>query len=690
MHVKVRIPYFLPYLCLSALIALVPGPVRADDAGQSQNCTLPTVTVTAQKVEQNVEDVPGSVTVFSKEELADHNIRTFQDLVEHIPNLTLQKNSIENIISIRGISSFGTSVFSTTGFYVDGVSYPLHQMQDIDFLDIERVEVLKGPQGTLYGRNSESGVVSIITRQPDMILGGKAFAEAGFWDANGGKPLFREGLDLNLPLIDNVLAVRLSGQHEYTDGWMENEYDDTDAAKKQHLNGRMTTLWTPTEKTDISLILEGATKRDGAGYYRFTDGPYATDWNKLAWDGENFNDVDTNSQALTVEHRGDAVTVTSVTARQDYSQHVGQDMDMTPLAVNSYTTMRYDVDVLSEELRFASKQEKGKTFDWLAGLYGYREEIDIENNYTAYSLQAKQNNWGAALFAQGTFHILSRLHVTAGGRLEHVRLDGKKDIAAYAVDLEKDLTYTELLPSLSLAFDLTDNDMVYAKAAKGYLVGGFDNYFAMTEDDYTYDPEYSWAYELGLKSMLLEDRLSMNLAVFFIDSRDKQVTEWGANPMERSIRNAAKVHSHGAELEIAYIPLPGLTLRGSAGYLHSEIKDWKIDGPSGFDFDGKKTPGSPEWSYTAGAQYRWDFGLFAGVDVMGLSSYYTDTENKNKVDGRIVTNAQIGYETESFDITLWAANLFNEKYVENKWSWGNELVQQGEPRSVGLRLTYRF
>ncbi|NCD26248.1 MAG: TonB-dependent receptor [Deltaproteobacteria bacterium] len=685
MNAQIRIA-----LCLLGLYAGMAGAPGLVSAETNSTRALPTVTVTAQKIEQSVQDVPGTVAVFSDETLADRNITTFHELVEHIPNVTLKKNSIENVISIRGVSSFGTSLFSTTGFYVDGVNYPIHQMQDIDLLDIERVEVLKGPQGTLYGRNSESGVVNIITKQPGNDLGGKIFGEVGFWDANGGQPLFREGFDLNVPVVEDELAIRFSGQHEYTDGWMENEHEDTDAARKRHVNGRMATLWTPTDELDISLILEGGTKRDGAGYYRFKSGPFATDRNSLAWDGDNFNDVDMNSQALKIEHRGDFMTVTSVTGRHDYSQHVAQDMDMSPLDTNSYARMEYDAEIISEELRFASAPKENTIFDWLVGMYGYREDLDIENNYAAYSLTPEQDNWGAALFAQGTFHVMDRLHLTAGGRLDHTRLDGTKEIAAYGVSLSEDLSYTEFLPSFSLAFDLTDTDVIYAKAAKGYLAGGFDNYFAMTEDEYTYDPEYSWAYELGLKSMLLDNTLALNLAAFYIDSRDKQVTEWGDSIMDRYIRNAAKARTHGAELEMTYMPLAGLTLRASGGYQHSVIQDWKIDGPAGFDYDGKKTPGSPEWSYSLGATYRWAWGLVAGMDLVGMSSYYTDTENTNKVDGRAVVNARIGYETEEFDVTLWANNLFDEDYLENQWSWGGDLVQQGEPRACGLLVTYRF
>lgn len=693
MNTALRISFcWLAAFCAAISFVLPAGAAVSDE----KTFHLPAVTVTAQKTEQDAQDVPGTVEVFTAQELSDRNITKLHDLIEHIPNVNLKKNSVENVISIRGISSFGTSLFSTTGFYVDGVNYPIHQMQNIDFLDVERIEVLKGPQGTLYGRNSQAGVINIITKQPGNNLEGAIFTEAGFWAANGGKPLFKEGFRLNVPVVEDVLAIRLSGQHEYTDGWMKDKHKNNDALRNRHLDGRMTTLWTPTDDLDVSLILEGGTKRDGAATYRLINGPDATSRNKMAWDGTNYNDVDMNSQVVKVEYRGSNVVISSITGRQDYSQRVAQDMDMTPWDMTlwgmpSETRSKYSVEVISEELRIASKQEKGNLFDWLVGVYGYSEDIDVKGDYSTYVVKSKQDNWGAALFAQGTLHLFDRLHLTAGGRFDHTRLDGKKNVNPYAVNIKDDLSYTEFLPSFSIAFDVTDTTMAYVKAAKGYLAGGFDNYFAMTKDDYTYDPEYSWTYELGLKSKLFDDRLSVNLAGFYIDTRDKQVAEWRANPRDRYIRNAAKVRAHGVELETVYMPLPNFTLHGAVGYLNSEIKDWEIHGPAGFDYHGKKTPGSPEWSYSGGAKYRWDFGLFVGADVVGVSSYYTDTENKNKVDGRAIVNAQIGYEMEALDITFWVKNLFDKDYRENKWNWGTgDLVQQGEPLSCGLRLTYRF
>lgn len=681
------------HILAGMLLALVLAWPQSVLAGNETDYRLDTVRVTAQKVGQDIQDVPDSVTAFSEVELEERDIEDFQEFTDFVPNMFLRKNSADNAIVIRGVSSFAGSLFSTAGFYVDGVNYPIHQMQDMDFFDIERVEVLKGPQGALYGRNSQAGVISIVTKQPGNEFGGKVFAEVGMWDAPENNPIFKEGMTLNLPVVQDVLAMRLTAQQENSKGWMYNEMLDSNALKTDHFNGRLTTRWTPTDRLEASLILEMRKRDDGLGVYRFTDGPYESGRSRLKWNGTSRDTVNADSEVLKVKYVADAVDIVSVTGRHNYNQDFANDMDMSPVDYGD-STAKYDVNILSEEFRVSSKEGEVRMIDWLVGVYGYLENVDTD--YFGWGLhETRQDNWGAALFGQGTWNITRDWHLTAGGRVDHSALDGTKDITETGSDqhFEKNLEYTEFLPSLSLAYDITRDIMSYAKVSRGYLAGGFDYSTSMTEDQFTYDPEYSWNYELGVKSAFWDKRMTLNLTGFYIDIRDKQVAQLeptASNPENRRIVNAAKARSYGAELELQVRPLEGLLLHSSVGYTNSELKDWQTtDDP--FDYDGKKTPGSPDWTYNLGGTYRWNFGMFLSADMVGASSYYTDPKNLGKVDGRLLFNARIGYEGEDFDVVLWARNLFDEAYDENEWDWGGAtLVQQGAPRSVGVRATYHF
>jgi iron complex outermembrane receptor protein len=205
------------------------------------------MTVTAQKREENVQDVPASISVFSDIEIEDADIRDIVDLVHFSPNMHMKIPGTDNMIVIRGISTFDMSKYSPVGFYVDDICFPVNYMQNPDLFDIERIEVLKGPQGTLYGRNSESGVINIITKQPDNELRGKIFGEYGNYDTSHGNiDSYRAGGSISGPIVRDKLYLGLSGQWEDSDGFMKNEYnDDDEAAEIDHINGRATLRWDP-------------------------------------------------------------------------------------------------------------------------------------------------------------------------------------------------------------------------------------------------------------------------------------------------------------------------------------------------------------------------------------------------------------------------------------------------------------
>lgn len=689
--------------CVCAVVAIMPHVATSGHCAESLEANtsfqLDPIVVTAEKIPQDLQRIPGAVNAYGKKVIEERHVENFYNLSDYVPNVFIRRNSTENIISIRGISPQQGSLFSATGMYVDGVNYPIHQMQNLDFLDIERVEVLKGPQGTLYGRNSEAGVVNVITAAPTADdFGGKVYGGIGMWKSTN-KPIFKEGAVVNLPIVRDKLAMRVAAQGYSTDGWMENVAPGgkEDAARVEHFNGRVTTRWTPSDAWDFSFIVQGQHGIDGIGVYRFVDGPYATNRNTLAWDGPNRSSSDGDAEILKVEFHGDQADIASITARHRYTQDYSYDVDMTPQDLYypfSVFNAEYDVKILSEEFRVSSKPGEGRLFDWLAGTYLYTEDV-ATGNYSMTDHIGEQDNWGAALFAQGTLNLWETWHFNLGGRVEYARLEGKKTVndrmsGKGVVHLEDTVDDAVFLPSASISHDLAEDVLVYIKTSRGYLAGGFDNYFSMSDEQYTYEPEFSWNYEVGLKNRMLDNRLVANLAAFYIDSVDKQVTEY-ISPYERYFLNAGKVESYGAELDVQYKPLPGLTLNGSAGWLESKIKDWTATGYRPYDYSGKETPGAPNFSWTAGALYHWLAGFYIGIDVVGVGSYYSTAENDRRIDGHTLVNARMGYEGEQFEIMLWAHNLFDEDYEERSMRWmDGTLVQQGEPMSLGVLLTYKF
>ena len=671
------------------------------------------MTVTAQKREENVQDVPMSMSVFSDIQLEDADIRDTVELIRFSPNLHMRKATTDNIIVIRGISAFDGSKFSPVGFYVDDVCFPIHYMHNSDLFDIERIEILKGPQGTLYGRNTESGVINIITKKPDNQFRGKIFGEYGNYDTSHGDiNNYRSGGNISGPLIRDKLYLGLAGQWEDSDGFMKNEYnDDDEAGKIDHINGRATLRWTPTDRWDISLIADAMDTDDGAGYYRFESGMAETGRHKIAWDGENYWELEGNGQTLRVKYEGDAFNVLSVTGRRDYENKMGADFDCSPF-VSSWsanTIYKDEIETVSEELRVSSPNNSGP-FKWLIGLYVFNEDFDMyhEKQATMFTIRDTETDTdGYAIFGQATYTIFDKLHLTAGLRYDHQDLEGEQEytymdmvtMSPQTKKYGKDLDYDEWLPKLAIAFDCTDDIMAYASASRGYLTGGYIQIFSTSEENFTYDPEYTWNYETGIKTSWLDRRLMTNLSAFYIDMKDKQVMEWLVGGTGgATIRNAAEAHSMGVELEVQARPMRGLDLFAGFGYTEAEFDDWiatEMDMATyqlvTYDYKDKDLPNAPEYTYNLGVQYRHEIGFFGRVDLLGTGKFYGDSKNLVEQDSYELVNLRLGYEREHFDIMFWCKNLFDEEYATSKFIWGaDEMSVDGDPRMFGATVTYRF
>ena len=671
---------------------------------------LETMTVTAQKKEENVQDVPMSISVFSDIQIEDADIRDTIDLTRLTPNVYVNRAAVQNVIVIRGISTFDASLYSPAGFYVDDVNFPLHHMHNPDLFDIERVEVLKGPQGTLYGRNSESGVINIITKQPDNELRGKIFGEYGSYDTeHGSSPSYRAGGSISGPLVKDKLYLGLAGQWENSDGFMKNIYnDDDEAGKIDHLNGRGTLRWTPADKWDISLIADAMDTDDNSCVMRFLDGPFETDRHAINYDvGEYYWEQEANGQNLRVKYEGDAFNLLSVTGRRDYEQKTASDQDLSPLPTMGSQFIKWENDLLSQEVRISSPNNHGP-FEWLAGLYGFKEEMDIDfkspkvvgNRKTDIDIN------GYAVFGQGTYTFFDRLHLTAGLRYDYIDLEGDQTYEfidpwtgmPQSIDFGKDFDDDEFLPKFSIAYDFTDNIMTYASVSRGYLAGGYHYSAATCEENFTYDPEYIWNYEIGTKSSWLNNRLMANLSAFYIDIKDKQVFEWEPTLGVTQITNAAEAHSMGVELELQARPMQGLDLFAGFGYTEAKIDDWiatEMDMMTyqfvTYDYEDKYLPNAPKYTYNLGLQYRHLSGFFGRVDILGTGSFYGDAKNRVKEDGYELVNLRLGYEIEHFDIIFWCKNVFDEEYETMKVEWGPSVVGiDGEPRMFGATVTYRF
>ena len=696
-------------LGLAALVLCLAFPAQAEEPSRN----LEDLTVTAQKKEENAQKVPIAIDLFSEQKIEDLGLGDMSEVVMYTPNVFMKTNAAESPIIIRGISSFKSSFLSPTGFYVDDVSYPLSYMTNPGLWDIQRIEVLKGPQGTLYGRNTEAGLINVITRQPGNQVRGQMEFSLGSYDSDNNGLNTQAGASVSGPILEDKLYLGLAVHALNSDGFRKDLATGEDGVdQERHLAGRGIVRFTPLDKLDVSFSAGFSNQDDGFGVYRLVNGPKASDrYTVNSGDPDLGKDENGNNQSLKIKYRGLGWNLVSITSRQDYDIDFTSDMDFADGP--SYARFGFNDELYSQEVRISS--EEGGVLSWLVGLYGFKEDtgtkLDIRNRLPQFT----SSFWnpvgdietnGNALFSQVTWHIMKRWRLTAGLRYDHQDISGKVVNNSTAMmpflpsrlSFSEDLSYDELLPKFALAFDLTENSNVYLSAAKGYQTGGYNYSMVMSPDTFTYEPEYSWSYELGSKNTFFNNRLIINGNLFYVDITDKQIDVNNPSargvPMAPDIQNAGKVHSYGAELNIQADVMPGLVLFGNFGILKTNIDQWRFASNQGVvDYEGNKLAYAPEYSFDLGARYRHESGLFLAAAITGKGEYFGDPANRMKQEAFELVNLRLGYETESFDAVLWCKNLFDQEYftvLDEMMSSGVLKAVEGDPRMVGITLRYRF
>lgn len=683
-------------LSLVCMVVFSVGSSQAQEKSTDE-CQLESVTVTAQKREENLQDVAISMDVFSGMQLEDANVSGFAELTRYSPNLFSTPNIDNKSIVIRGVSSINTVLSPAAGLFVNDISYPLNRMQNPDLIDVERIEILRGPQGTLYGKNTESGAINIVTKQPGNEVRGKVFGEYGFYDApHGNVPIYRAGVSMGGPIQKDKLFVGVAFQVKESDGYVKNLFNGNEkTAETDHKNGQITLRWKPVEKWDISFISNIFENNDGYGQLRFENGIGESDFHEIDWNGGNNWKDENNGQVIRAKYSGDNFELLSITSRSDSRMEITNDADFGPRDFQNQDFV-FDNTTLNQEIRFSSPDD-GKKFKWVCGLFGSKEKTDAKSETPAYKAVRNTDieNESIAVFGQGTYTLYDRLHLTAGIRYEHQESEGKQHNQFAAVPYySKSDSNDEFLPKASVSFDVTEEVMTYVTIAKGFLSGGYDFHMANGEDDLQYFPEYIKSYEAGVKATVFDNRLVLNLAVFHLDIEDKQIIQWpaGQSPMLRETSNAAEASSNGFELEIKARPVRGLDLFAGFGYTKSKFDEWVAERQSGgtYDYKDNYLPNVPRYTFNAGVQYRAPNGLFLRTDLLGTGKYYSDSENTQKVDGYETINMKIGFERENYDIVFWGKNVFDEEYVTSRVNYFDSLVHDGEPRSCGVTVTYRF
>ena len=697
--------FLLLYCCMCFGLHLLTVPLWAEETEDKTVAEMESITVTANKIEEDVQKIPQSITVMDEAFLEEKGITDVPDVIREIPNMVVQEGLSGNSVSFRGLNSSTFTYNNPVVIYIDGVPVINQYGFDASLVNVERVEVLRGPQGTLYGKDAIGGVINIVTKEPENQWHGMVGAEYGSYN-------YMQGIfNLNGSVIKDSLFMGINGKYEQDDGWIENTNPGADGneSDQQQFSGYL--LYTPTDRFTAKLTLSMANQSNSwINGYKLPAGADYSDFNRDDAEKGNFSDMPTEvdidcfSQSLYLSYAFDSVTLTSISTHR--KQDMDGDYDGDYLVGTDYDGLKQfnynETDAYTQELRISSNNKSG--IRWVAGLYIDSEEFEqqpLGMQYPSYDKGAFNGNFDYfvdseidsttyAAFGQAIVPLGERFELTLGGRYQHI--DKEIDLNLYVLpvgttgfpsfSLSGDKDWDVFLPKAALSYALNDNWHTYISYSQGYMPGGFNPIPSSgTIEDNSFEPQKSANYEIGIKGSLNKLRLAANL--FYMDIEDIHIFKSDGVLLHTS--NADSGHSQGVELELAYQLTNAVELTGSIGLIEAEYDNY--DAGDGISYDGKDIAGTPSYTATAGVSYKHPSGLYGRVDMRAVGETSFDEANLYEEDAYVVFDAKIGYLTGGWDFYVYGKNLTDEAYFI---SFDGTMAEFGPPMTIGVGLRYRF
>lgn len=698
-------------LVLSLLLA-APALAADDPAASDDVYQLPTVTVTADKRTTDVQKTPSSITVMSRTKLEDANIDTIEKVLQRIPNMNFsQFAGGANFMSIRGITTSAGTSTSPIVMYLDGVPVDTFFNLDAPLMDIERIEILRGPQSAIYGKNAMGGVINVISRKPTNEWHGTLQADYGSFNTQ------RYAAAISGPLIEDKLYIALSGSHYSTDGYMN--HDDTwygNQERTERFKGML--RFTPTDDIDISFHLNYTARRDGYSSLIWGDEPTL---DSIA-NKDDYLHSDIWNMALHMSFDFKPVTFESITTYR--TENLDYAIDMIDLYGPALAAKGFNASAantgrnntrkeFTQEFRLRSPDDR-EGIKWLLGVFGGYTDMNIRESYadnpgTYMGVPARmwtdqpshEYTQDYAAFGEITIPLLDRLKVTLGLRAQQtykkisVKYMGGTDILGIGSSAEEHSfhesdSWFELLPKFNVSYELTDDIMLYGGVNRSFIPGGFNN-ATISGVNMTYDAQTAWNYEIGAKTEWFDKRFLLNLALFHSRVEDLQILKLDLASGSYLSENAGSARIYGVEVDALARLLPGLDAEFSFGYLWTRFDDYSNYDALGnrHDYAGNKLPYTPDYTASFALQYRHEKGFFARGEVLHYGQLYWSEENDYKRDPVTLLNARIGYEFDPFAVYVYGNNLTDEKYL-NYYATSTNYGMMARPREIGVQLKYTF
>jgi iron complex outermembrane recepter protein len=754
-------------VCATAgVLAFSAGVADAQEPRDSRS--LEEIVVTAQRREESLQEVPLSISAFSAETIEKAGIGEAADYLTMTPNVGFSEDgeggSRSINISIRGVSNItldGNATPTSIGYYIDELSVGSVAQGTINpqLGDVERIEVLRGPQGTFFGRNAVGGAINITTKKPEDTFYLEGSASAGNFGSWG-----IEGI-VNVPFSDKFMARAFVAREE-SDTPVKNINPTGNDPFYEYTTGRVSLRALPTDNITLDLSLTH-TREDEGGDIAIPSGVLDLDTMDTFGFGSPFDAIDTgpgfypanddtidrdtaerNDKEFTIinaraEVDFDAVQFTSITGFVDSGFVREADLDGISLEIGPLPLRRfndYDAEAFSQEFRLQSLQ--GERFDWTFGVFYAKDKFNQTNEI---QILPKGSPNGEALafinantryfefesmaaFADLTWYVNDVVDIIVGGRYSRDDIFASDEDQGRPTTLQGSVDFSDFSPRLVARYHPTDDLNLYGSISKGYKAGGIDVTSASRTVGAPFQPEELVNYELGVKKRFADNRVQLSAAVFALKWEDFQVqTNRLADPGDiassiETTQNAEEASARGLELELLALAAETLTLGLNVGYTDSEFDDFQnavLKGQSAngdphiIDVSGKPLPRTPEWSYSASADWGFDFGAtwdgFARLEWAFVDKQYSNIEAIGALVGETVTgqpfvlprfpyeidsynvvNLTAGISNDNFRIMAYAKNLFDEQYytgtADNFGAAGMRL--KPHHLTYGVKFTY--
>lgn len=663
------IRYLLTGVSISALLCAA-APEQA--LGQEDETILETIVVTSTKRDQDILDVPGTVDTASEKELRKKGVSSLGQLDKVFADTSIKQRSSRAYtnVTIRGQSSvdfYNPSV----QVYVDGLPQDAATYGQPLPGGLESVELLYGPQGTLYGRGAIGGVINVITRKPDNEF-----------RVDGYTALHTLGADASLLVNTPVIANTLYADAAVTFRKEDDEYEvmgtNDEIGGTEDWNGRFRLRYAP-EGSPLDIMVTAARSEVDSTEEQFVMESMFKD--RIALPVPSKYDLDTTSLGINASYDLGFAKITALTGYQDRT------LDRT--IFGSYTPETQET--FSQELRIASNPDEGNAVDYVIGVYG--QYLDFERRMPAANQVSRQKIESLAAFADLTWHVTDRIDLSPGARFDYEKA---KAIAEGGISLDDDDDFTAVSPKLAASFALAEEWRIYALYSTGFKAGGFTRNVTPANIAFTYDPQNTNNGEAGIKYQSADGSLSASLAAYYNVTDDYQMFV-GIQPVQY-LQNVGEVTAKGIDLKVKARPTERLGIMGGLGLNKTTFTDYKNPVTPGLDLTGNRVPYAPEVTANFSVDYAFDLPdergqLIPRAGVSYASEIYFDETNGIGQEGFALVDLGMAWQVnDHVAADVFVNNLFDKTYAVYGFTapgYGN-LYQLGHGRAIGASLNITF